>query len=405
MNYRENPANGNKVSILGFGCMRLPQKGMRIDYEETRKQILYAIEQGVNYFDTAWPYHNGESEVVLGRIIKDAGIRDKVFIADKLPPWVVQKAEDIERIFQKQLERLQTDYIDYYLIHALDGKSWDRIRTFGVEEFLKKVKAAGKIKNMGFSFHGSREDFKRIVDEYDWDFCQIQYNILDEQNQAGKEGLEYASSKGLAVVVMEPLRGGNLAREMPSQAAKIYDSAPRKRSNVEWALRWVWNHPQVMCILSGMNNMEHIKENIRIAEDALPDSLTTEELDIIKRVADSYRSAMKVPCTGCQYCMPCPAGVNIPSCFEHYNNYHMFGKKIMSKAMYHAQLGGLMSVKKQLASQCISCGKCVQHCPQSIDIPGEMKKVSKELEGFFINNLMKIVGVFFKRMGRGELKS
>jgi len=405
MQYRENPKNGNNISILGYGAMRLPQKGIRIDFEEAKKQLLFAIENGVNYLDTAWPYHNGESEKFLGKVIAEAGLRQKVKSADKLPPWVVQKPGDMDAIFTKQLERLQTDFIDYYLVHALDGNSWNRMVNMGIKDFLKKIKNSGKAINIGFSFHGAKADFINIVDDYEWDFCQIQYNILDENNQAGKEGLEYAAKKGLGVIIMEPLRGGNLAKPMPKEAAKIYALAPQKRTNVEWALRWVWNHPEVLCVLSGMNNMEHIKENIRIADEALPFSLSETELDIVKRVGDAYHKAMKVPCTACQYCMPCPFGVDIPGCFEHYNNLHMFGNKLMAKGFYHLQVGGMMSGEKKLASLCKECGQCVSHCPQSINIPEELKIVKKDMEGLFTTQLMKIFGKIFSTMGRGELKN
>ena len=400
MLYRKDPKSGNDVSILGYGAMRLPSKRNKIDYDEAKKQMLYCIENGVNYIDTAWPYHNGESELFIGKVLAETGLRNKVKIADKLPHWVINNSDDMDTILKKQLEKLKTDYIDYYLVHALDGNSWDKMKSMQIESFLKKIKDEGLVKNIGFSFHGPKEDFIRIVDEYNWDFCQIQYNILDQQNQAGTEGLKYASKNGLGVIVMEPLRGGNLAKEMPTEAAKLYASALQERTNVEWALRWVWNHPEVICVLSGMNEMDHIKENIRIAEEALPNSLTEHELDIIKNVGSSYRKAMKVNCTGCQYCMPCPFGVNIPGCFEHYNSYHMFGKKIMTKGFYHVQMAGITGGDKYLASLCTKCGKCVPQCPQKIDIPKEMINVKKSLEGFFINLLMQFVGKMMKKQNK-----
>jgi predicted aldo/keto reductase-like oxidoreductase len=404
MLYRENPQNKEKISILGYGAMRLPQKGMKINYEEAKQQLLHCINKGINYLDTAWPYHNGESEKFLGRVIAEEGIRDKVKFADKLPPWLLKSHDDMEKIFNVQLERLQTDYIDYYLMHALDGGAWDNLKKMDVFSFIKKIKDSGKVKNIGFSFHGEAKDFIRIVDDYDWDFCQIQYNILDERTQAGKAGLEYAAKKGLGVIIMEPLRGGNLANTMPKEAAKIYSSAPIKRSNVEWALRWIWNHPEVLCVLSGMNNLEHINQNIEIANEAKANSLTEKELNIVSRVAQAYRSAMKVPCTACQYCMPCPFGVNIPESFQNYNNYHMFGKKFMSKAMYHMMQGKLTKDTSSLASLCKNCGKCVSHCPQSIDIPNELKHVKKDMEGFFTTQTLKVLSYFMRNMNRGDLK-
>ncbi len=397
MQFRTDPKTGNSISILGYGAMRLPSKGLKIDFEEAKKQLLFSIKNGINYIDTAWPYHNGESEVFLGKVLSENNLRSKVFLADKLPTWVINKREDMDNILAKQLSKLQTSYIDYYLVHSLDGTSWDSMKALQIKSFLEEIKQKGLVKNVGFSFHGPRADFLRIVDEFDWDFCQIQYNILDEQNQAGKAGLEYAAARGLGIIVMEPLRGGNLAAEMPKEAAAIYNSSSTKRTNVEWALRWIWNHPEVLCVLSGMNNMEHIKENLSIANEALPNSLTVEELDIVQRVGNKYRKAMKVHCTGCQYCMPCPFGVNISGCFEHYNTYQMFGKKFMAKAFYQVQLGGIVGENKSMASLCTACGKCVSLCPQNINIPKEMQNVKKSMEGFFINPLMKIIGRMMKK--------
>lgn len=404
MLYRKNPKNGEDISILGYGAMRLPQKGIKINYEVARKQLLHCIEKGVNYLDTAWPYHNGESEKFLGKVLAEENLRDKVKLADKLPPWIVDNREKMDIILEKQLERLQTNYIDYYLVHALDGQSWDKMTNLNIKDFLQKIKVSGKVINVGFSFHGDQKDFMRIVDDYDWDFCQIQYNILDENNQAGTKGLKYATQKGLGIIIMEPLRGGNLAQEMPKEAKIIYNSATHKRTNVEWALRWIWNHPEVTCVLSGMNNMDHIEENLRIAEEALPNSLTEKELSLVEGVAKAYKKAMKTPCTACQYCMPCPFGVDIPANFSLHNSYHMFGKKITDKGMYYMTVAGLTGGKKKSASLCKQCGKCVPHCPQKINIPKELKKVEKDMEGFFTKMVMKLVSKIFKRMGKSELE-
>lgn len=323
MLYRTVPKNGDELSILGFGCMRLPvREDFSIDEERATEQVRYAIDHGVNYVDTAWPYHNGESEPFLGRALA-GGYREKVKLATKLPSWLIETREDMDKYLNAQLEKLRTDHIDYYLVHALVGDLWDNVKNLGITDFLGKAKADGRIVNAGFSFHGAGEDFRRIVDSYDWDFCLIQYNFLDEKNQAGTAGLEYAAAKGLAVIVMEPLRGGNLTRTVPQVVKEIWNEAPVKRSPAEWALRWVWNHPGVTVVLSGMNDEENIRENLRIADEAYPDSLTEEELELVKRVEAKYRELLKVGCTGCQYCMPCPAGVNIPLCFEHYNNLNL----------------------------------------------------------------------------------
>ncbi len=274
MLYRKMPKNRDELSILGFGCMRLPVKeDGSIDEERAKKQVRYAIDHGVNYVDTAWPYHMGASEPFVGRALAD-GYREKVKLATKLPSWLIEKREDMDTFLNAQLEKLQTDHIDYYLVHALVGELWDTVKNLGVTEFLTKAKADGRIRNTGFSFHGAATDFSRIVDAYDWDFCQIQYNYLDEKNQAGTAGLEYAASKGLGVVIMEPLRGGNLTRTVPAAVQKIWDESPKKRTAAEWALRWIWDHPEVTVVLSGMNEETQIEENLRVAGEAYPGCLS-----------------------------------------------------------------------------------------------------------------------------------
>jgi len=383
MFYRKMPRNGDKLSILGFGCMRLAAKADgSIDEERAAKQVRYAIDHGVNYIDTAWPYHMGASEPFVGRALS-AGYREKVKLATKLPSWLIEKREDMDKFLNAQLEKLQTDHIDYYLVHALVGELWDTVEKLGVADFLDKAKADGRIRNAGFSFHGAGEDFKRIVDGYDWDFCQIQYNFLDEKNQAGTAGLEYAASKGLGVIIMEPLRGGYLTRTVPPAVKKIWDEAPVKRIPAEWAFRWVWNHPEVTVVLSGMNDEAHIRENIAIAGQVLPPSLTDAELQLVQRVEQKYRELMKVACTGCQYCMPCPSGVNIPLCFEHYNNnLTLADNPEGEKFMYAARLGGAVSIGElSFASLCVQCGECAEKCPQHIDIPSVLESVVEELEG------------------------
>ena len=269
MQYRTVPKNGDRLSVLGFGCMRLPLKGKNIDEERAIKQIRYAIDNGVNYVDSAPPYHNGESEKLLGKALLD-GYRKKVKIATKLTPFLLNKAEDMDKMLNMQLKKLQTDHIDYYLLHGLEEESWKKLLGFSALEFLEKARADGKIINMGFSFHGSLKTFKEIIDANDWMMCQILYNFLDEKLQAGTEGLKYAASKNLAVMVMEPLRGGTLTGRLPDEVKQLYDNAKIQRSPAEWGLRWVWNHPQVTVALSGMNDEKQVAENIKIAETALP---------------------------------------------------------------------------------------------------------------------------------------
>jgi predicted aldo/keto reductase-like oxidoreductase len=398
MLYRKVPGNGDELSILGFGCMRLPVKeDGSIDEERAIKQVRYAIDRGVNYVDTAWPYHGGQSEPLLSRALA-SGYREKVKLATKLPTWLLNSREDMDRFLNAQLEKLHTDHIDYYLVHALLGELWDNVEDLGIIDFLDKAKADGRIINAGFSFHGDGKDFSRIVDAYDWDFCQIQYNFLDEKNQAGTEGLEYAASKGLGVIIMEPLRGGNLISPMPPAVKEIWDEAPTKRTPAEWALRWVWNHPEVTVVLSGMNKEAHIEEDLSVADKAYPNSLAEAELLLINRVARKYHELMKVGCTGCRYCMPCPQGVNIPFCFEDYNNLYMTGDAAGTKFHYAVRLSGILSVgEPEFASKCVQCGECLEKCPQHIDIPTVLEAVVEELEGRDLEQRVAMAKQVFKK--------
>ena len=386
MLYREMPKTKDKLSILGFGCMRLPGNQMNPDENKAIEQLRYAIDKGVIYLDTAWPYHGGKSEVILGKAIKD-GYREKVKIADKLPQWLCRHREDMDYYLDSQRKRLGVESIDYYLIHALNGAAWEKAKNNGVIAFMDDAKKSGKVTGIGFSFHGPREEFKTIIDAYDWDFCQIQFNILDENFQAGLEGLNYAWSKQIGVVIMEPLRGGALAGKQPNEVEKIYKGVSPEWSNVEWALRWIWNHPGVITVLSGMNDIAQIDENVKIAETAEVGALTQEQLDAVQKAAETFRSLMKVPCTGCQYCMPCPKDVDIPSAFSFYNNKYLFKKSFSSRCMYLLMHGN----KPSFASQCVECGACMKSCPQHINIPAELKKVKKEFEGWFAKPLMFLI--------------
>ena len=288
---------------------------------------------------------------------------------------------EMNRILDEQLSKLQTERIDYYLIHALSGELWDTAKRHGVIEFLDDALRQGRILNAGFSFHGLAEEFKVIVDDYDWTFCQIQYNFLDTQNQAGTAGLQYAAFRDMAVIIMEPLRGGNLAKTPPSSVQAIWDKADNKKTAAGWALGWIWNHPEVTVVLSGMNDDDHITENLALAEEALPSSLSEKEVKLVEEAAEEFRRVMKVGCTGCQYCMPCPAGVNIPSCFDWYNSKHAFKDK-QAKLMYLFQNGGIVTEKPSLASVCVQCGECLEKCPQHLPIPDLLKDVKEEMEGF-----------------------
>lgn len=381
-----NVKNGDELSILGFGCMRLPTKAGSIDEPRAIAMIHKAIEQGVNYFDTAYIYHGGKSESLLGKALL-GGYREKVKIATKLPPYMVKTLDNAKKIMSNQLGKLQTNCIDYYLLHMLTDKAmFDKMVTLGVMEWLEEEKRKGTIKNIGFSFHGSKTDFELIVKAYPWDFCQIQYNYLDENNQATKSGLCLAASLGIPVIVMEPLRGGKLVNNLPKSVINAFQSYDEKRSPAEWGLRWIWNHKEVNVVLSGMNNEEQVEENIKIAGDAKVNSLTTEELNVFDQVKSIMMEKTKVPCTGCGYCMPCPHGVNIPGCFSSYNDKYLLDDKLY-RWKYMQTLGAL-SAKPAFASQCKECGKCELHCPQNIEIRKELKTVSKEMEGILFKPLV-----------------
>lgn len=377
MLYRKMNKVASDLSILGFGCMRLPvTESGHIDERHATDMLRYAIDHGVNYVDSAYPYHNGESEPFLGRALQ-GGYREKVFVATKLPSWLIKSRADMDQYLNEQLERLQTDHIDFYLVHGLMKPFWENLRQLGVNDFLDDAIADGRIRYAGFSFHDELALFKETVDYYDWTFCQIQFNFMDEQYQAGIEGLRYAAEKGLGIVVMEPLRGGMLTKDIPS-INDIWRRAPAQRSLSEWALRWVWNHPEVTVVLSGMSSFEQVEQNIAHAENGLPDSLSPKELDLFKEAEAEYRKRIKVPCTGCRYCMPCPSNVSIPECFEMYNQACMFNAPDVANINYSIVLGGMLSGNPGFASQCQECGECEEKCPQGIPIREHLKEVASK---------------------------
>jgi len=373
-----NQKNGDRLSILGFGCMRFPTKGGSIDEARAIHMIRSAIENGVNYFDTAYIYHAGKSESLLGKALED-GYRERVNIATKLPPYMVNKLDNAKKIISTQLSRLRTNHIDYYLLHMLtDLAMYKKMESLGVMEYLEELKRDGTIGNIGFSFHGSKQDFEQIIKSYPWDFCQIQYNYLDENNQATKSGLMLAYEMSIPVIVMEPLRGGKLVDSLPKSVMKAFEECDNKKSPAEWGLRWIWNHKEVNVVLSGMSDEAQVEENIRIAGDARENSLTEKEIEVFYRVKSIMNEKIKVPCTACAYCMPCPHGVNIPGCFASYNEKYLLEDK-MYKIKY-AQTLGAMSSTPAYASQCKECGKCELHCPQKIEIRKELKN-SKQGNG------------------------
>jgi len=379
---------------MGFGCMRFPRNLTQIDINRTEQLIVKAVEGGINYFDTAYIY--GGSEVVVGQILAKNNLRSKIFLATKLPHAKCKTSGDFESFFQTQLERLQTGYIDYYLIHNLgDTSSWERLCGLGIEKWIKEKKESGQIRNIGFSFHGIHDEFMKLLDIYDWDFCQIQYNYLNTNYQAGTVGLKKVAEKELPVIIMEPLLGGKLATGLPKKAVHLFKSSNKSLMPAAWALRWLWNQKEVTVVLSGMNSMAQLEDNIKTAADAVPDMLTAAENDtydsLIKIIEDTY----KVPCTGCNYCMPCPHHVNIPACFAAYNVSFATGL-VTGLTQYVTSTGALDPEKNYAASKCTECGTCEKKCPQHIPIPKSLKSVTKKMEPFW---LKAALAVYFKLRG------
>lgn len=375
MKYRKFGRTDLKISVLGFGAMRLPtidKEPANINEEEAIRMIRYAIDKGVNYIDTAWPYHNGNSEILVGKALKD-GYREKVKVATKLPVWSVEKIADADEILDKQLEKLDLAFIDFYLLHALNRNSWEKMKSLNILQWLERVRDEGKIKYIGFSFHDEYKVFKEIVDAYDWDFCQIQYNYLDTEYQAGKKGLQYAHDKGLAVVIMEPLRGGLLAGEAPVEVKRILKDNNINNTMADLALQWLWNQKEVNVVLSGMSNLQQVKENIISANSSAIGDLSLEELDVIEEITDKMRGP--ITCTRCSYCMPCPNGVNIPENFYLFNTAKLYNKYEENKERYQSQ------AEENKADNCIRCGKCEKVCLQNLPIMNLLEEVAAFFHG------------------------
>ena len=379
MQYRKFGKLDWEVSVLGFGAMRLPVIGndmANIDEPESTRMIRYAINHGVNYLDTAYPYHAGQGEIFVGRVLQD-GYRERIKLATKLPSRMVESAQDFDRFFNEQIRRLQTDKVDFYLLHGLNSHSWTKVRDLGVLRWAEGKIADGLIDYLGFSFHDDYEVFKEIVDAYDnWTLSQVQYNYMDIDYQAGRRGVEYAAGKGLAVVVMEPLRGGRLSRKPPELVAEVWEKATQKRSQAEWALQWVWNQPEISVVLSGMSTMEQVVENVEIADRSGPGKLTADELSLIDRAREAYRGLSPIPCTKCGYCMPCPNGVAIPNIFEIYNDVIIYDD--LQGGRFRYQLPGVLG-EEQRADHCLECGECLEACPQEIPIPEWLRKAHELL--------------------------
>jgi len=367
-----------KVSALGFGAMRLPTKGgkaSKIDEPEAVKMIRYAIDHGVNYVDTAYGYHEGRSEGLMGKALRD-GYRDRVRVATKMPTWLVKSERDMNKFLRKQLGRLKVGYADFYLLHGLTKTRWESLQKLEVCKWAEKKIQEGKILHFGFSFHDEFSVFKDIVDSYDgWTFCQIQYNYMDSDYQAGTKGLEYAASKGLAVVVMEPVAGGKLAMTPPADVHVIFDEALVKRTPAEWALQWIWNHPEVSVALSGMSTMKQVMENVESASRSGPNMLTPEDLEVINQVKRKYTEQGFIGCTGCRYCTPCPHGVDIPRVISLYNEYYIMGMSAEVKKKYREQVN-----PRNQAQKCVQCGECEEKCPQHLSIRGVMSRAAMVFE-------------------------
>ncbi|WP_042273704.1 aldo/keto reductase [[Clostridium] dakarense] len=375
MRYRKLGKTNEEVSILGFGCMRFPQIDGKIDEKEATNMIRHAVDNGVNYIDTAYIYHDGESEAFVGRALSE-GYREKVKLATKLPTWLVKNREDMDKYLNEQLERLQTSYIDFYLVHNLNVETYETIKGYGLFEFLDKIKKEKLVKHIGFSFHDTIGLYKEIIDDYDWDFTQIQYNYIDEDYQAGTEGLLYAASKDLGIVIMEPLRGGALVNNLSKGIKDIIENSEVKKTPAEWAFKFLYNKKEIGVVLSGMSTMEQVVDNLKIADtQGVENSITVDEKDTLEKLRDEFKSKIKVNCTGCKYCIPCPVNVSIPNCFELLNNASMFDNVSVSKEIYN----NILVKEESDASRCVECGKCETKCPQHIKI----REVLKEVENTF----------------------
>ena len=366
------------ISILGYGCMRFSTKGTKIDYDKAEAEVLKAVELGINYFDTAYIYPG--SEEFLGRCVKKNHLRDRIMIATKLPQYLVKNRASLDKFFEEELARLQTDHVDYYLMHHMtDYAQWERLQRLGIEDWIRERKESGQIRHIGFSFHGNSEMFLKILNAYDWEMCLVQYNYMDETSQAGRIGVEAAAAKGIPVMIMEPLRGGKLVDLLPEKAKREIASDPNGWSPAEWAFRWLWDQEGVTCVLSGMNSIAMIEENCRIASVAEVSSFTNHEYQMIDKIKAYINENTKVNCTGCRYCMPCPKGVDIPGIFSCYN--HMYSENKLSGRKEYLQTIALRREPADV-SLCIECGKCEKHCPQTIPIRQKLKEANKALRPF-----------------------
>ncbi len=389
MQYR-NDRKGEELSILGYGCLRFTKKNGKIDLLKAEKEILTAVQGGINYFDTAYVYAG--SEAALGEILATNHLREQIHIATKLPHYLVKSRSGLEKCFREQLSRLQTDYVDYYLMHMLnDVDTWRRLEEKGAKDWIEEKLADGQIRNIGFSYHGNSENFKALLDAYGWDFCQIQYNYMDEHTQAGREGLQYAHSKGIPVIIMEPLRGGKLVELLPKEAKRLFEEAMPVRTPAEWGLRWLWNQEEVTVVLSGMNSVQMVRENLRTASEAKAGELTEKDFRLFDAVRKEINKKIKVGCTACGYCMPCPQGIDIPGTFRCYNEIYTEQPKVGRKEY---MMTTAFRKNQNPASSCIRCGRCERLCPQKIKIREELRTASLELEDWKYKGMAFLIRTF-----------
>ncbi|MCR4579529.1 MAG: aldo/keto reductase [Treponema sp.] len=396
MQYRKN-RKGEPISLLAFGCMRFTKKNGRIDLDKAEAEIMAAYNAGVNYFDTAYIYTG--SEAAIGEIFERNGIREKINIATKLPQYLITSSASIDKTFAEELSRLRTTYVDYYLMHHLtDYSQWEKLKAIGIEDWIAKKKACGEIRNIGFSFHGTTEMFTKILNDFDWDFCMIQYNYLDELSQAGVSGLKAAAAKGIPVMIMEPLRGGKLVNLLPETAKKMIAANPKGWTPAEWGFRWLYNQPEVTAVLSGMNSIEMVEENCRIADTAPAGHFTQEDFDFIEKIKSEIKRTEKVGCTACRYCVPCPKGIDIPGIFHGWNLMYSETKISGRKDYFQATV---LRKSSAFATACVGCGKCEAHCPQSIKIRDMLKMADKDLRPWYLKPVINIAKAY---MLRGDKK-
>ena len=397
MQYR-NGRHGERLSVLGYGCMRFSKNGASIDIDKAEKEILEAYEGGVNYYDTAYIYPG--SEAALGEILQRNGIRDKVFIATKLPQYMISNSKAVDRYFNEELSRLRTDYVDFYLMHHLtDIAQWQRLKDVGIEEWIAEKKASGEVRNIGFSYHGNSDNFLKILNDYDWDFCQIQYNYLDETSQAGVIGLKAAAEKGIPIIIMEPLRGGKLVNMLPEAAKKAIAANPRGWTAAQWGLRWLYNQSEVTVVLSGMNSIEMVRENLKTASESEIGHFTENDFSFIEELKREINAREKIGCTGCRYCMPCPKNVDIPGIFRCWNAMYTESKR-GGRSQYVQTVA--LTREPSFASQCIGCGKCEKHCPQSLPIREKLKEADRDLRPLHFRLVIAVGRKFMMRQAKGK---